>query len=49
MRYGRKGKNRAGNGDGSFWICFSDLMSALMLVFVLVLFYSVYQYFDMRT
>ena len=47
MRYGRKGKNRAGNGDGSFWICFSDLMSALMLVFVLVMFYSVYQYFDM--
>lgn len=47
MRYGRKGKNRAGHGDGSFWICFSDLMSALMLVFVLVMFYSVYQYFDM--
>jgi chemotaxis protein MotB len=47
MRYGRKGKSRAGNGDGSFWICFSDLMSALMLVFVLVMFYSVYQYFDM--
>lgn len=47
MRYGRKGKNRAGNGDSSFWICFSDLMSALMLVFVLVMFYSVYQYFDM--
>jgi len=47
MRYGRKGKNRASHGDGSFWICFSDLMSALMLVFVLVMFYSVYQYFDM--
>jgi len=47
MRYGRKGKNRGGHGDGSFWICFSDLMSALMLVFVLVMFYSVYQYFDM--
>lgn len=47
MRYGRKGKNRANRGDGSFWICFSDLMSALMLVFVLVMFYSVYQYFDM--
>ena len=47
MRYGRKGKNRNSHGDGSFWICFSDLMSALMLVFVLVMFYSVYQYFDM--
>ncbi len=43
----RKGKTRASHGDGSFWICFSDLMSALMLVFVLVMFYSVYQYFDM--
>ncbi len=47
MRYGRKGKNRSGGSDGSFWICFSDLMSALMLVFVLVMFYSIYQYFNM--
>ena len=47
MRYGRRGRNRTGHGDGSFWICFSDLMSAMMLVFVLVMFYSVYQYFDM--
>lgn len=47
MRYGRKGKGRASHGDGSFWICFSDLMSALMLVFILVMFYSVYQYFTM--
>ncbi len=47
MRYGRKGKNRASHGDGSFWICFSDLMSAMMLVFVLIMFYSIYQYFEM--
>ena len=47
MRYGKKRRGRHGQGDGSFWLCFSDLMSALMLVFVLVLFYSVYQYFDM--
>jgi len=48
MRYGRKGKRGSSHGgDGSFWICFSDLMSALMLVFVLVMFYSIYQYFDM--
>lgn len=47
MRYVRKGKGRSARGDGSFWICFSDLMSAMMLVFVLVMFYSVYQYFDM--
>lgn len=47
MRYGRKGKNRAAHSDGSFWVCFSDLMSALMLVFVLVMVYSLYQYFEM--
>ena len=47
MRYGKSRRNRNGQSDGSFWLCFSDLMSALMLVFVLVLFYSVYQYFDM--
>lgn len=48
MRYGRKGKKGSSHGgDGSFWICFSDLMSALMLVFVLVMFYSIYQYFAM--
>ena len=47
MRYGRKGKRSTSHSDGSFWICFSDLMSALMLVFVLVMFYSIYQYFDM--
>ncbi len=47
MRYGRKGKSRAAHSDGSFWVCFSDLMSALMLVFVLVMFYSLYQYFEM--
>ena len=47
MRYRKSRRNRNGQNDGSFWLCFSDLMSALMLVFVLVLFYSVYQYFDM--
>ena len=33
--------------NNGFWLTFSDLMSALLLVFVLVMFYSVYQYFDM--
>lgn len=41
----RTGRNASQNG--SFWLCFSDLMSALLLVFVLVLFYAVYQYLDM--
>ena len=47
-RYTRRGRSRpAQGGSGSFWLCFSDLMSALLLVFVLVMFYSVYQYLDM--
>ena len=41
-------KNGRQNGDnGSFWISYSDLMSAIVLVFVLILFYCMYQYFDM--
>lgn len=50
MRYniGRRGQRRAQSGDnGSFWLSFSDLMSGLLLMFVLIMFYSVYQYFDM--
>lgn len=42
----RRSKYRGGD-NGSLWISFSDLMSALMLIFVLVLFYAVYQYYDM--
>ena len=42
------GRNRNHGGDsGTLWISFSDLMSALMLIFVLILFYAVYQYYDM--
>lgn len=50
MRYiGRRGArhSQAGDGGNSFWLSFSDLMSGLLLVFVLIMFYSVYQYFDM--
>lgn len=40
--------HRVSKGDGgSLWISFSDLMSALLLMFVLIMFYSVYTYFDM--
>ena len=42
----RRSKRRAG-GDGTLWISFSDLMSGLMLIFVLIMFYAVYQYYDM--
>jgi len=41
------GRNRGGHDSGTLWISFSDLMSALMLIFVLILFYAVYQYYDM--
>jgi chemotaxis protein MotB len=41
-------RRRAGRVDaGAAWISYSDMMAALLLVFVLVLTYSVYQYFDM--
>ena len=39
--------SRQGHEGGNLWISFSDLMSALMLIFVLILFYAVYQYYDM--
>ena len=38
---------RQGGDSGSFWISYSDLMSAIVLVVVLILFYCMYQYFDM--
>ena len=44
-RYIRRGAGKA--DGGSAWISYSDMMAALLLVFVLVLCYSVYQYFVM--
>ncbi len=42
------GRRRPGRVDsGAAWISYSDMMAALLLVFVLVLCYSVYQYFVM--
>ncbi len=41
-------RRNAGKADGgSAWISYSDMMAALLLVFVLVLCYSIYQYFLM--
>lgn len=41
-------RRRPGRVDaGAAWISYSDMMAALLLVFVLVLSYSVYQYFVM--
>lgn len=40
-------KTRGSRADSSFFISYADLMSSILLIFVLVVFYSVYQYFDM--
>lgn len=43
-----RSRRRAGAHDkGSAWISYSDMMAALLLVFVLVLCYSIYQYYVM--
>lgn len=48
MRRTYRQQNRVRSRDtGSFWLSFSDLMSALVLIFILVMFYIMYQYFDM--
>ncbi|MDY5221517.1 MAG: OmpA family protein [Eubacteriales bacterium] len=38
---------RYGRNDGSFWLSFSDLMSSLVLIIILVMFYIIYQYFNL--
>ena len=45
MRKSMRAKRRGGE-DKSFWLCFSDLMSTLVLVLVLIMFYSLYLHFD---
>ena len=37
MRYGKSRRNRNGQSDGSFWLSFSDLMSSLVLIIILVI------------
>ena len=39
--------SRRGRSDGSFWLSFSDLMSSLVLIIILVMFYIIYQYFNL--
>ena len=36
-----------GGDHGSHWISYSDMMASLLLVFVLAVIYSVYQYYSM--
>ena len=38
---------RGSTGGGASWISYSDMMAALLLIFVLILTYSLYQYFSM--
>lgn len=47
MRYRKRGRRSVQGDNGSLWISFSDLMSALLLMFVLIMFYTIYQYFQM--
>ena len=47
MRNYRRYASRRGRGGGGqdFWLSFSDLMSVLVLVFILIMFYFLYKYF----
>ena len=47
MRNYRRYNSRRGRGGGGqdFWLSFSDLMSVLVLVFILIMFYFLYKYF----
>mgnify|MGYP002624873682 FL=1 len=38
---------RGSSGGGASWISYSDMMASLLLIFVLILCYSLYQYFTM--
>ena len=40
-------RRRRSRADGVNWLSFSDLMSSLLLIFILIMFYIMYQYFDM--
>ncbi len=42
----RRGRRRGGD-SGAHWISYSDMMASLLLVFVLAVCYSVYQYYNM--
>ena len=47
MRSSRTVNRRRGRVDGANWLSFSDLMSSILLIFILIMFYIMYQYFDM--
>ena len=43
----RTGRGPRGGDNGAHWISYSDMMASLLLVFVLAVVYSVYQYYSM--
>ena len=46
-RRGREGRAPRSGDNGAHWISYSDMMASLLLVFVLAVVYSVYQYYSM--
>ena len=47
MAYTKKRRTRRSTQSGTHWLGFSDMMSGLVLVFILVIFYCAFQYLDM--
>lgn len=45
--YRTRRSRRAGRNEGGMWLSFSDLMSSLLMIIILIMFYIMYQYFDM--
>lgn len=45
--YRKQSLRRRRQNDGSFWLSFSDMMSSLVLIIILVMFYIIYQYFNL--
>ncbi len=43
----RTGRSYLRNDSGSYWISFSDMLSGLLLVFILAVTFSIYQYYSM--
>ncbi len=47
MRSYRSRPSRRGGKNDGMWLSFSDLMSSLLMIIILIMFYIMYQYFDM--
>jgi len=47
MRSYRKRSYRRSSRSDGMWLSFSDLMSSLLMIIILIMFYIMYQYFDM--